>query len=445
MKRAFAIAAVALLVLVAGGAAADSFSLTVVATTNTTITFSYPAQSGYGYLYSAKGVVVSQTNDPTKTTVKFSKNAANDYEVASKVKGTTGHYQAAPPAGDTTPPSVPSNLHLVSASQTKIVFAWNASTDNVGVVDYRVYRGATLLGNSSNTLDWADNNVLCDTSYQYGVQAVDAAGNASQTATSSFSAAACSTPPPPPPSGDFPNASNTGVPPGTTLTAYTGPSNITTANTVIDGKTMGCIDINAANVLIKNSKISCGGTDYYAVFVDNGSLTIQDSEIDCKNRSSNGEGGAFVTYIRVEISLCENGASPEHDFTIRDSYIHDLYEGGDAHGDGMQAENAAYNIFVLHNTIIGMGSNGDRATSAIISDLPTMHDWTIQGNWLSGGQYTLYCATGPDPGYSVRDNAFALQYGVDGWSGHYGFATECGDDVQSGNYVYETGQPIFLP
>src|SRR6185295_14102869 len=52
----------------------------------------------------------------------------------------------------------------------------------------------------------------------------------------------CPLPPPPPP-GAYPDASNTGVPPGTALTAYTGPSTVTLAGTIIDSKTVGCLTV----------------------------------------------------------------------------------------------------------------------------------------------------------------------------------------------------------
>src|SRR4029078_10725842 len=54
----------------------------------------------------------------------------------------------------------------------------------------------------------------------------------------------------PPPSGGYPDAANTGAPAGTTLTPYSGPSTISTANTVIDGKSMGCISVTAPGVVI---------------------------------------------------------------------------------------------------------------------------------------------------------------------------------------------------
>src|SRR4051794_9819783 len=54
----------------------------------------------------------------------------------------------------------------------------------------------------------------------------------------------------------MPNATNTGVPAGTTLTAYTGPMTITTPGTVIEGLIInGQLAVNAANVTIKDCLI----------------------------------------------------------------------------------------------------------------------------------------------------------------------------------------------
>jgi len=62
----------------------------------------------------------------------------------------------------------------------------------------------------------------------------------------------------------YPTLASTGVPAGTVLTAWTGSSVISTAGTVIDGKTLGCIQIRALNVTIRNSRITCTGTAIYA-------------------------------------------------------------------------------------------------------------------------------------------------------------------------------------
>ncbi|HVW82949.1 MAG TPA: fibronectin type III domain-containing protein, partial [Candidatus Paceibacterota bacterium] len=43
-------------------------------------------------------------------------------------------------APDTTPPSVPANLHATGITNSSIALAWDPSTDNVGVAGYKLYR-----------------------------------------------------------------------------------------------------------------------------------------------------------------------------------------------------------------------------------------------------------------------------------------------------------------
>jgi chitodextrinase len=84
------------------------------------------------------------------------------------------------PAGDTTPPSVPGGLTANASSPTQVGLAWSASTDNVGVSGYTVYRsGSTLATVSGATLAYTDSTVAPATNYSYTVDAFDAAGNRS--------------------------------------------------------------------------------------------------------------------------------------------------------------------------------------------------------------------------------------------------------------------------
>ena len=79
---------------------------------------------------------------------------------------------------DTTPPSVPQNLTLNSASDTQVAFSWTASTDNVGVSSYEVARDGLVMGLSQTTY-FIDSTITPGTTYLYTVKAVDAMGNAS--------------------------------------------------------------------------------------------------------------------------------------------------------------------------------------------------------------------------------------------------------------------------
>jgi chitodextrinase len=103
---------------------------------------------------------------------------------------------ATPPAADTTPPSTPTGLAASGVTQTGLALSWNASSDNVGVVGYDVYRnGAKVASPTSTNLN--QSSLACGSSYSFAVAARDAAGNTSSQAQLSVSTSACSQPPPP--------------------------------------------------------------------------------------------------------------------------------------------------------------------------------------------------------------------------------------------------------
>ena len=80
--------------------------------------------------------------------------------------------------GDTTPPSIPGSLSATAVSSSQVNLLWVASSDNVGVAGYRVYRGTTLVGSPVGTT-FSDTGLAPSTSYSYTVKAIDAAGNLS--------------------------------------------------------------------------------------------------------------------------------------------------------------------------------------------------------------------------------------------------------------------------
>lgn len=85
--------------------------------------------------------------------------------------------QGGPP--DTTPPSQPQNLTATALSQGQVQLSWDASTDNVGVTAYDIYRDGTLLTSTAPPAGYLDQSVQPGTTYDYYVVARDAAGNSS--------------------------------------------------------------------------------------------------------------------------------------------------------------------------------------------------------------------------------------------------------------------------
>jgi alpha-tubulin suppressor-like RCC1 family protein/chitodextrinase len=85
---------------------------------------------------------------------------------------------------DTIAPSVPTGLIASASSSSQVNLSWTASTDNVGVVGYKVYRNGTLVGSPSGT-SYSDTGLTASTTYNYKVAAFDAAGNTSAQSTQS--------------------------------------------------------------------------------------------------------------------------------------------------------------------------------------------------------------------------------------------------------------------
>ncbi len=83
-----------------------------------------------------------------------------------------------PVVADTQPPTAPTNLASPSKTSTTVSLSWTASTDNIGVTGYDVYRGTTFVG-SSPTTSFTDIGLTANAAYSYTVRAKDAAGNVS--------------------------------------------------------------------------------------------------------------------------------------------------------------------------------------------------------------------------------------------------------------------------
>src|SRR5207249_4281423 len=76
-------------------------------------------------------------------------------------------------------PSVPGGLTPVATSSSQINLSWSASTDDVGVTGYQVFRNGAQIAATSAVRARKSAGQATSTSYSYTVQAVDAAGNAS--------------------------------------------------------------------------------------------------------------------------------------------------------------------------------------------------------------------------------------------------------------------------
>lgn len=79
---------------------------------------------------------------------------------------------------DSEAPSDPTSLAVLDTTISSVDLSWSASTDNVGVTGYNIYRDGSLVGNSTSTAITI-NSLQEDTTYTFSVTAVDAIGNES--------------------------------------------------------------------------------------------------------------------------------------------------------------------------------------------------------------------------------------------------------------------------
>jgi chitodextrinase len=106
---------------------------------------------------------------------------AKAYDAAGNV-GTSTAVSVTVNNTETTPPTAPTGLTAPSKTATSVSLAWTASTDNVGVAGYRVFRGTTQVGTPTTT-SYTDTGLTASTAYSYTVKAIDAAGNLSAAST----------------------------------------------------------------------------------------------------------------------------------------------------------------------------------------------------------------------------------------------------------------------
>jgi chitodextrinase len=98
-----------------------------------------------------------------------------------------------PPSSDTQAPTAPDAV-TGSATTTTVSLAWDAATDDTGVVGYRVTRNGTLVA-SPTGLSWKDTARQPLTTYRYTVAALDGVGNVSSSASVTLATLADSAPP----------------------------------------------------------------------------------------------------------------------------------------------------------------------------------------------------------------------------------------------------------
>jgi hypothetical protein len=257
-------------------------------------------------------------------------------------------------------------------------------------------------------------------------------------------------PPIEPPPGDWPNATNTGVQPGITLTNYTGPMTITAAGTVIENKTIGgTLEIKAANTTVRNCLFK--GFNYWGILADNQSGTrVEHCEFDgtgSTRTSGMGVGGgtnSAVLYCNIHHMTL--GIQLQGRCTVQHNYIHDQFDTSsnpdDRHFDGITVfgggnQNDAGQSLIDHNWI---HIPGGTASIFIKTEFGPISNVIVNNCNLANGSYTVYSeeAGGKQiTGVQFTNNIIGR--------GQYGYANIVGNTVVWTNNKDPNGTVIPAP
>jgi hypothetical protein len=209
----------------------------------------------------------------------------------------------------------------------------------------------------------------------------------------------------------WPDATNTGVPAGVTLTA-SGNLVITKAGAVISGLDIsGTVYIDAPNVTLENCKITSGAWAVVSIASGVTGAVVQNCEINGTGVSTSGSIGIYGsgTFTGNNIYNVERGvavAKGSSGAVIENNYIHNLLASGSPGYDGIEIDGGVSNVTISHNTVV----NSHGQTSAIMIDnyFGAISNVSVDNNLLGGGGYTIYdyarFNSSPVTGVSITNN-----------------------------------------
>ncbi|WP_326562734.1 hypothetical protein [Micromonospora sp. NBC_01796] len=190
----------------------------------------------------------------------------------------------------------------------------------------------------------------------------------------------------------FPGPDNTGVPAGTTLKA-SGSINATKDGQVFTGLDIkGCFTVTAKNVILRKSRISCGGLYSIRTLGGAANLLVEDVEINGQAKNSAAVCCGDYTLRRVEITNTIDGPRLGSNTVIENSWIHHLARTSGSHNDALQTTGAS-NIVVRGNSLETYNpTTGDPFNACIMigsTTGPSVNNLTFEQNYCNGGNYSV--------------------------------------------------------
>jgi hypothetical protein len=180
----------------------------------------------------------------------------------------------------------------------------------------------------------------------------------------------------------------------------------------------GTINVYAANVTIRNFRVDAAWGTYGIRLYSGASATIEDGEIT----RANGAAVYGDNWTARRLNVHHMGADAFKtggDTTIENSWIHHLGMSAGAHADGVQIENGSN--FVFRGNFFDLpwyswDADGEYRVNAaffINGWVGPISNVTIDGNWLTGGNYTIYALSQSNT--KVTNNEFGPVVGSGNW------------------------------
>lgn len=259
----------------------------------------------------------------------------------------------------------------------------------------------------------------------------------------------------------WPNATNTGVPVGTSLTVFNGTFTTTADNQVINARDIrGALQIRHNGVTISKTKVTFGGGFEYTVEVKPG-LSVPPVFTDCEfmGRTSNSSIAdknvrlGCGTLLRCYIHGGADQVTPTPNTgtwpgttggpcLVKDCYIYfgmaDYVNG--MHADCIEADGNHHDVRIEHCNVVN--DKGDNSALTCSNYWGPVTNFYANNNRFIGGNYSVYYGNFDNKAYTgLTFTNNRLKKGV------YGYASTrpaTGTVIISGNVDDATGQPISL-
>ncbi|MET9629207.1 hypothetical protein ABZX92_17270 [Lentzea sp. NPDC006480] len=212
----------------------------------------------------------------------------------------------------------------------------------------------------------------------------------------------------------------------------------------------GMVHINvpdATQVLVQQSRIY--GGDNHAMWIENGTVTVQDSTIAPRTGGLSGNG-IFAydrgTFLRnniwgFNIPIIIQGQGP---YLIQDNFLHDIWFKAGDHTDVININPNGSNGVIKHNYIDGIRSDGQYTHNGIGiyndatpgAGTAVSKNWTIDGNYITRSNHLIFAAASPP--FVIKNNVLTTEFQ------YAPFHNALGGETDGGGNVDQNGKPVKI-